>query len=125
MSDSTRGELAIQTLAMPAHTNANGDIFGGWLVSQMDLAAGVIAKQHSRGRVVTIGIEKMSFQEPVHVGDLVCCYGKIIKTGTTSMTIEVDTWCIHPVTGTERRVTAGTFTFVAVDDHGRKRTLPT
>ena len=124
MSDSTRGELAIQTLAMPAHTNANGDIFGGWLVSQMDLAAGVIAKQHSRGRVVTIGIEKMSFQEPVHVGDLVCCYGKIIKTGTTSMTIEVDTWCIHPVTGAERRVTAGTFTFVAVDDHGRKRALP-
>jgi acyl-CoA thioesterase YciA len=125
MSDPKTGTLAIQTLAMPAHTNANGDIFGGWLVSQMDLAAGVIAKQFSRGRVVTIGIEKMAFHEPVHVGDVVSCFAHLIRSGTTSMTIKVETWCIHPVTGAERKVTGGEFTFVAIDDHGRKRNLPT
>ena len=123
-NNSIKGELAIQTLAMPTNTNANGDIFGGWLVSQMDLAAGIVAKQHSKGRVVTVAIEKMAFNEPVHIGDLVSCYGELVSTGNTSMVIDVETWCTHPDTHQERKVTSGSFTFVAIDEHGKKRSLP-
>ena len=102
-----RGQLAIQTLAMPADTNANGDIFGGWLVSQMDLAAGVIAKQRARGRVVTVAIHTMTFHLPVQVGDLVCCYADLIKIGNTSMTIHVTAWSIGQASFEQRLVTEG------------------
>lgn len=87
-----RGEITIQTLAMPADTNPNGDVFGGWLVSQMDLAAGVLAKRVSQGRVVTVAINSMTFLKPVHVGDVISCYAKLLKTGRTSMTIDIDVW---------------------------------
>ncbi len=117
------GELAIQTLAMPAHTNANGDIFGGWLVSQMDLAGAVIAKQAAGGRVVTVAINSMSFHQPVHVGDLVCCYGKLLKTGSTSLTVSVDVWTKHQVTGVENHVTEGLFVYVAIDNDGKPRAV--
>ena len=123
LENKKNGQLAIQTLAMPTNTNANGDIFGGWLVSQMDLAAGIIAKLHSKGRVVTVAIDKMTFNESVHVGDLVSCYGNLVSTGTTSMVIDVETWCVHPDTHIERKVTQGRFTFVAIDEHGKKRVL--
>jgi len=116
-----QGEITIQTLAMPADTNANGDIFGGWLVSQMDLAAGVLAKKIARGRVATVAIHSMSFLKPVHVGDIVSCYAHLIKTGNTSMTISVEVWAEAATTFQKYRVTEGTFVFVALDDHSKPR----
>ena len=118
------GELTIQTLAMPADTNANGDIFGGWLVAQMDLAAGVLAKEFSQGRAVTVAINSMSFLHPVSVGDLVSCYVHLIKHGRTSMTIAVDAWTRRFETNEIFHVTAGTFIFVAVDEDSKPRPIP-
>lgn len=119
--ESPKGEITIQTLAMPASTNANGDIFGGWLVSQMDLAAGVLAKRKAHGRVATVAIHSMTFLKPVHVGDIVSCYAEIIKLGKTSITISVEVWA-EPATSTGKyRVTEGTFVFVAIDDNGKPR----
>lgn len=116
-----RGELTIQTLAMPADTNANGDIFGGWIVSQMDLAAGVLAKKIARGRVATVAIHSMTFLKPVHVGDVVSCHVDLLKQGNTSMTIAVEVWA-EPSTASGRfKVTEGTFVFVAIDEDGRPR----
>ncbi|KTC91635.1 acyl-CoA thioesterase [Fluoribacter dumoffii] len=124
MINTPKGELAIQTLAMPANTNANGDIFGGWIVSQMDLAAGIIAKRLALGRVATVAIHSMSFLKPVHVGDLVSCYVSLIKQGTTSMTFSVEVWA-HPATQSETyQVTEGVFVFVAIDEEGRPRQVP-
>ncbi|MFA5958969.1 MAG: acyl-CoA thioester hydrolase YciA [Tatlockia sp.] len=119
-----RGELTIQTLAMPADTNANGDIFGGWLVSQMDLAAGVLAKKIAHGRAATVAIHSMTFLKPVHVGDIVSCHVELIKSGKTSMTIAVEVWAM-PSDGAIHRykVTEGTFVFVAIDDQGKPRVI--
>ena len=118
------GELTIQNLAMPADTNANGDIFGGWIVSQMDLAAGVLAKKISMGRVTTVAIQSMVFLKPVHVGDVVSCYVDLVKTGNTSMTIKVEVWAV-PISQEERyQVTEGLFVFVAIDEHGKPRKVP-
>lgn len=116
-----RGELTIQTIAMPADTNANGDIFGGWLVSQMDLAAGVLAKKISRGRVTTVAINSMTFLRPVHIGDIVSCHVELIKQGTTSMTIIVEVWSEQVTRAEKYRVTEGTFVFVAIDEQGTPR----
>lgn len=121
----SQGEITIQTLAMPGDTNANGDIFGGWLVSQMDLAAGVLAKKLSRGRAATVAIHSMSFLRPVQVGDLVSCYVELVKMGKTSMTIAVEAWTETLSTGEKYRVTEGTFIFVAIDDRGSPRQIPT
>lgn len=124
MNDSPKGELTIQTLAMPASTNANGDIFGGWIVSQMDLAAGVLAKKLALGRVATVAIHSMTFLKPVHVGDLISCYVTLMKQGNTSMTMNVEVWVV-PATQSERyQVTEGVFVFVAIDDNGRPRQVP-
>ncbi|WED43071.1 acyl-CoA thioester hydrolase YciA [Legionella cardiaca] len=119
-----RGEITIQTLAMPADTNANGDIFGGWLVSQMDLAAGVLAKKISRGRAATVAIHSMTFLKPVHVGDIISCHVELIKRGTTSMTIAVEVWAEPATIGGKYKVTEGTFIFVAIDDQGKPRMVP-
>jgi acyl-CoA thioesterase YciA len=119
-----KGEVTIQTLAMPADTNANGDIFGGWLVSQMDLAAGVLAKKISRGRAVTVAINSMTFLKPVRVGDIVSCYAELVKLGKSSMTIAVEVWA-EPATDLGKfRVTEGTFVFVAIDEYGKPREVP-
>jgi len=118
------GELTIQTLAMPNDTNANGDIFGGWLVSQMDLAAGVLAKKLSRGRATTVAIHSMTFLKPVQVGDLVSCHVELKKIGRTSMTIDVEAWSEKLATGEKYCVTEGTFIFVALDENGKPRPLP-
>ena len=118
------GEITIQTIAMPADTNANGDIFGGWLVSQMDLAAGVLAKKLSKGRASTVAIDTMTFHRPVHIGDVVSCHVKLIKQGNTSMTIAVQAWKEILATGEMICVTHGTFIFVAIDDLGRPRQVP-
>jgi acyl-CoA thioesterase YciA len=117
-------EITIQTLAMPADTNPNGDIFGGWLVSQMDLAAGVLAKKLSRGRAATVAIHSMTFLRPVHVGDVISCHVELIKLGNTSMTIAVEAWTEMLSTGEKYCVTEGTFVFVAIDDHGKPRKMP-
>ncbi len=118
-----KGGLMIQTLAMPGDTNPNGDIFGGWIVSQMDLAAGVLAKKIARGRAATVAINSMSFISPVHVGDMVSCYVELLKQGRTSLTLSVEVWRECFATGKRERVTEGTFVFVAIDEHGRPRPL--
>lgn len=118
-----KGQITLQTLAMPADTNANGDIFGGWILSQMDLAAGVLAKQTAKGRVVTIAINSMTFLKPVKVGDIVCCYSELIKTGRSSMTIGVEVW-VHPYAFDKMyQVTEGIFVFVAIDEQGKTRPI--
>ena len=124
MSDSPRptepsGELVIRTIAMPADTNANGDIFGGWLMSQMDLGAAIVAKNLSRSRVTTVAVDGMVFLNPVFVGDIVNCHAKLQKVGRTSMKIDVEAWVQRGKDGTLLRVTEGVFTYVAIDDTGR------
>ncbi|HWK48101.1 MAG TPA: acyl-CoA thioesterase [Stellaceae bacterium] len=116
-------EPALRAIAMPADTNPNGDIFGGWLLSQMDLAGGYAAGQRVRGRVATIAIEAMKFHRPVVVGDEVSCYASITKLGRTSITILVEAWA-RPLHGDQRtKVTEGVFTFVAIDDQRRPRQI--
>ena len=123
--ENIRGTLSIRTLAMPADTNPNGDIFGGWLMSQMDIAGGITAHARARGRVVTVGVEAMTFHRPVRVGDVVCCYTDIVKVGKTSLTISVEVWVLRERDADHRvKVTQGLYTYVAIDDDGNKRTLP-
>jgi acyl-CoA thioesterase YciA len=119
-----RGLLTIQTLAMPADTNANGDIFGGWLVSQMDLAGGILAKMISEGRVATVAINNMQFIKPVKVGDLVSCFVKLTKRGRSSMHINIEVWTENFQTVVNHKVAGGEFVFVAIDENGRSRSLP-
>ena len=116
------GELALRTLAMPADTNVSGDIFGGWLLSQMDIAGGMAAKERAKGRVVTVAVDRMIFHRPVYVGDAVCCYCQIQKVGRTSLTVKMQAWAIRGAVHGERLlVTEGVFTYVAVDEGGRPR----
>lgn len=119
-----KGELSLRTVAMPADTNPAGDIFGGWIMSLMDLAAGVSAGTRAKGRVATAAVSKLSFIQPVKVGDVVCVYTDIIRTGRTSVTLEVETWVLRRGQGDRTRVTAAEFVLVAVDDHGKPRPLP-
>ena len=118
------GELTIRTVAMPADANANGDIFGGWVLSQMDLAGGITASQHAQGRVATIAVEAMKFIKPVYVGDVLCVYSTIKRCGRTSMTIQLEAWALRNRVGERVKVTEGIFTFVAIDAQGRTRQLP-
>ncbi|MEE8505960.1 MAG: acyl-CoA thioesterase [Kiloniellales bacterium] len=119
-----RGELAIRTLAMPADANAGGDIFGGWVLSQMDIAGGVSAAQRARGRVATVAINAMTFHLPVYVGDVLCVYAEIEKTGRTSITIGLEAWALRRQDGERARVTEGRFVYVALDSEGRPRPVP-
>jgi acyl-CoA thioesterase YciA len=114
-------EPALRNFAMPADANPNGDIFGGWLMAQMDLAGAVAAKRRARGRVATVAVDAMSFHKPVFVGDLVSCYADLIKVGRTSMTVKIETWVERRATGASEKVTQGTFTYVAIDAKGRPR----
>ena len=123
ISRKPEGELALQTLAMPANTNPNGDIFGGWVVSQMDLAAGIVAKKIANGRVVTVAINSMSFLKPVHVGDVISCYVKKIKQGTSSITLAIEVWVTTTNQDYAYQVTEGIFVFVAVNSNGRPRSI--
>ena len=118
-----RGALALQTFAMPADTNASGDIFGGWLMAQMDLAATVPARERAQGRVATVAAESIGFRRAVRVGDLVSIYAGIVREGATSMVIELETW-VTRTTGERLRVGDARFGFVALDADGRKRPLP-
>lgn len=111
---------SLRMIAMPCDTNANGDIFGGWLLSLMDLAGSAKAKVRVKSRVATIGIEAMKFHHPVKVGDEVSCFCEIIKIGRTSIQIKVDAWVRNYASGEEQQVTEGLFTYVALDNQGQK-----
>ena len=123
-SERERREPAVRTIAMPADTNPSGDIFGGWLLAQMDLAGGTVALLRARGRVVTVAIERMTFHRPVYVGDLVSCYADITKTGRTSLTVQIETFVTRHETGEQLKVTEGVFTYVHVDGTGHPQPLP-
>jgi acyl-CoA thioesterase YciA len=124
-TEKPEGILALQTLAMPRDTNANGDIFGGWLVSQMDLAAGIATKSVAKGRSATVAIQNVSFIAPVVVGSTVSCYTKLIKQGTSSMHFQVQVWMSLLVgEGMRKKVADGVFVFVALDSNGKKRAIP-
>ncbi len=116
---------ALRVMALPAYTNGMGDIFGGWIMSQVDIAGSIPAARRARGRVVTVKVNSLEFHEPVNVGDLISCYSRIVRLGHTSITVEVDVYaqrnpaqeqCIH--------VTQATLTYVAVDKRGRPRPIP-
>ncbi len=113
------GELVIQTIAMPKDTNPSGDVFGGWLMSQMDLGSGILATKTAKCRVVTVAMEGMAFLQPVRVGDTVACYARVDKIGRTSMTIPVEAWVSRYRSGEMVRVTEAVFTYVAVDSEGK------
>ena len=120
--DQPKGEQVLRTLAMPADTNPNGDIFGGWLLSQMDIAGGLAAKQRSHSRISTVAIESMSFHHPVKVGDVICCYAEFLKVGSSSMRIKLEVWIkSFPYEDKRIKVTEGVFTYVAIDEQGRPR----
>lgn len=118
------GDLTLRTMAMPADTNAAGDIFGGWVLSQMDLAGGIAAGQRASGRVVTIAIDRMKFIRPVHVGDVLCIYTRVGRIGRSSMEINMEAWALRHRYGNREKVTEAMFTFVAVDEDGRPRPVP-
>lgn len=120
-----RGELTVRLIAMPGDTNANGDIFGGWVLSQMDQAGGIAAVERAQGRVVTVAIDAMTFIRPVRVGDVLCVYTAIDKVGRTSMKLHIEAWAQRFRSHVREKVTDATFTFVAIDDEGRPRAVPT
>lgn len=122
--EAPRGELTLRTLAMPADVNVNGDIFGGWVLSQMDIAAGIVAGNRAQGRVATVAIDAMKFIRPVHVGDVVCIYGSVDRVGRSSMAIFLETWAMRGRFGAREKVTEATFTFVAIDAEGKPRPVP-
>ncbi|MGB0660067.1 MAG: acyl-CoA thioesterase [Mangrovicoccus sp.] len=119
-----RGELTLRTLAMPADVNVNGDIFGGWVLSQMDIAAGIIAGTRAQGRVATVAIDAMKFIRPVHVGDVLCIYARVERVGRSSMAIALEAWVLRGRHGVREQVTEAVFTFVAIDEEGRPRPVP-
>ena len=124
----TKGNLILRTLAMPADTNANGDVFGGWIMSQMDIAGGILAKETARSRVVTVAVDGFKFLKPVKVGDVVCCYGRVQRIGMTSIAIELEVWVKQIRGETEEewprfKVTQALFTYVAIDAEGKKNRI--
>jgi acyl-CoA thioesterase YciA len=122
--ESPRGELTVRISAMPADTNANGDIFGGWVLSRMDQAGGIAGVERAKGRVVIIALDAMTFIRPVRVGDVLEVYTEVESVGRTSMKIHVEAWARRFQTHDQEKVTVGTFTFVAIDDAGKPRPIP-
>ncbi len=122
--DEPRGTMELRTTAMPKDTNVNGDIFGGWILSQMDIAGANHAAMDAEGRVVTVGLEAMHFLKPVAVGDVVCCYCETEHRGRTSLGIWIEVWARKRTSSERYKVTEGRFTYVAIDDDGRPRPLP-
>ncbi len=113
------GELITRTIAMPADTNANGDIFGGWIMSMMDIASGIIASSTARTRVTTVAVDGMTFHQPVQVGDTVACYGKLEKIGNSSMRICMEVWSQRHIQSKHICVTEAIFTYVSINDEGK------
>ena len=129
MTDTLRdpeGDLLLRTLAMPADTNANGDMFGGWIMSQMDIGGGILAKEIAKGRVVTVKVDGITFYKPVNVGNVVCCYGKCIKVGNSSIVLKLEVWVkpvLHEKAAERYCVTEAVFTYVAIDQDGKSRKI--
>lgn len=124
MTDKPRGTLTLRTIAMPADTNANGDIFGGWVMAMMDQAGGIAGVERTRGRVVTVKVDSMTFIRPMKVGDVLCCYTEVGSVGRTSFKIHIEAWAQRFMSTTMELVTDADFTFVAVDDDGKPRPVP-
>ncbi len=123
-----QGELLLRTMPLPADTSFNGDIFGGWIMSQMDIAGSILAKEVTRTRTATVAVQSMQFIKPVRVGDVVCCYGRVLRMGTTSVTIMLEVWVRPILRSTEERftvfkVTEAAFTYVSIDDNGLKQPI--
>jgi acyl-CoA thioesterase YciA len=116
-----RGELTLRTLAMPADANPAGDIFGGWVMSQMDIGSALCAVARTKSRVVTVAVDRMSFIAPVYVGDVLCVYAEVDKIGHTSLNVHVEAWALRNRQGERAQVTQGTFVFVALDDDGKPK----
>lgn len=116
---SPNGELAIRTLAMPADTNPNGDIFGGWVLSQMDIAGGIFSKTIAGRKTVTVAVDAMQFHLPVKVGDVLCCYVELVKIGRTSIRVKIEAWASRQYSSERIMVTEGTFTYVVIDNNHR------
>jgi acyl-CoA thioesterase YciA len=114
-----RGELTVRVKAMPADTNANGDIFGGWVLSQMDIAGGIAASERARCRITTVKVDAMVFHRPVKVGDTLCVYTEIERIGRSSMTIHIECWARRFLSDVREQVTEAKFIYVAIDDNGR------
>ncbi len=117
------GDLSIRTLAMPADTNQNGDIFGGWLLSQMDLGGGIFASKLAKSRTVTVAIDAMNFRKPVFVGDLVSVHANLVRVGKTSVTVHLEAWVVRRKETHSILVTDGNFTYVSIDDQGRPQLI--
>ncbi|OJT98013.1 acyl-CoA thioesterase [Metarhizobium album] len=126
MTDNERpaGELTLRTLAMPGDANAAGDIFGGWVMAQMDLASGIRAAERAHGRVVTAAVKEMAFQLPVKIGDTLCVYTDIVAVGRTSITLSVESWAQRYLTPHMEKVTGATFVMVALDGDGKPKPVP-
>lgn len=119
-----RGELILQIVPMPSDTNANGDVYAGWLVQQMDIAAATLAGRVSRGRNATVAMDRMEFLSPLRVGSQVSCYCELVDIGRSSMKIQVEVWTLDRDADMPRKVTEGLFVYVAIDEHGRIREVP-
>ncbi|MGE6784639.1 acyl-CoA thioesterase [Ensifer adhaerens] len=126
MTEQTRptGELTLRTLAMPGDANAAGDIFGGWVMAQMDLSCGIRAAERARGRVVTAAVKEMAFALPVKIGDTLCIYTDVVKVGRTSMTLKVEAWAQRYLSQLMEKVTDAIFVMVALDEHGKPKPVP-
>ena len=118
------GELMLRVVARPADVNVNGDIFGGWVLSQMDIAAGILSRDVSGGRSTTVAVDAMKFIRPVKIGDILCVYARLLRIGRSSMAIAIEAWVRRDTKGTREKVTEAVFTFVAIDDEGRPRAVP-
>jgi acyl-coA thioester hydrolase yciA len=123
-----QGELLLRTVAMPRDTNPNQDIFGGWIMSQMDLGGGILAAEIAQGRIVTVAVQEMNFIRPVKVGNVVCCYGHCVSVGNTSLQLKIEVWVKtlmnDHLTEDRQLVTEAVFTYVAIDSEGNKRPIP-
>jgi acyl-CoA thioesterase YciA len=123
MDGEPQGELTVRTMAMPKDTNPIGDIFGGYLLSQMDIAGGIYTQKIAQGRTVTIAVDSMTFHKPLNVGDILCCYCDTIKVGNTSIAVKVEAWTIRKFQSDREKITEGVFTYVAIDDDRRPRPI--
>ena len=123
LNDEPTGDLTIRQLAMPADTNANGDIFGGWLLGQMDLGGGIFASKIARSRTVTVAIDAMNFRKAVFVGDVVSVHATLVRIGKTSITVHLEAWVLRRNENASILVTDGNFTYVSIDEQGRKQPI--
>ena len=118
------GEIYVRTLAMPDALNAYGDVFGGWLLSQMDIACGMAARDYTRGRAVTVAVDAMHFHKPMHLGEILACHVVVRRMGRTSITFHVEAWVYRPASSIRELITEGDYVFVAIDEDRKPREIP-